>query len=200
MIRYVNSEKLTTRLGVDREILRRDIERRDVKALLMERINAADPGPIHANVGNKIAPFIDHRDVHGLFYFNRLFSAAAIILRASSSVIKILSREHACKRWPTIIRIPKCIRDRQLVFRLAVRKTAFRHPSPYFAVSAVPRDLSTSLRIVAPQDRPLKHGDLASGSDLDHPLLIVYAKPIMAKVISITTRSRNSSISAELTA
>lgn len=42
-------------------------------ALLIENEDATDPGPIHARVRNKISVLIDHRNVYGLFDFNRLF-------------------------------------------------------------------------------------------------------------------------------
>ncbi len=51
------------------------IERAGGKCLVDRYVDAADPGPIHADMGHKIAAFVDNRDVHGLADFSRsLFS------------------------------------------------------------------------------------------------------------------------------
>src|SRR5450631_2692318 len=75
VIGNVNSEELATRLQMLCEVLGWDIERAGGKCLIDRDVNAADPGPIHADMGNKISAFIDNRDVHRLSDFSRfLFS------------------------------------------------------------------------------------------------------------------------------
>src|SRR5580658_7364663 len=51
----VNPEKLTARLAVRREILCGNIERTRRVSLLLRNINAADPSPVHTDVGHKIS-------------------------------------------------------------------------------------------------------------------------------------------------
>src|ERR1700688_2754813 len=75
MIGNVNSEELAARLRMLRQVPGRDIEGAGGKRLIDRYVDAADPGPIHADMGNKIPAFVDNRDVHRLSDFSRfLFS------------------------------------------------------------------------------------------------------------------------------
>src|SRR6266851_5323428 len=72
MVGHLDSEELTARLRILREILRRNIEGTGSECLVNRDIDAADPGTVHANVGNKVAPFVDDRNVHGMSDFTSL--------------------------------------------------------------------------------------------------------------------------------
>jgi hypothetical protein len=68
----MNPEKLPARLGMLGEIFCRNIEGAGCECLVDRDVDAADLGTVHADVGHKIAAFVDHGDVHRLFDFDRL--------------------------------------------------------------------------------------------------------------------------------
>src|SRR5271154_4808816 len=72
MVRHLDSEELTARLRILREILRRNIEGTGSLGLVNRNVDAADPGAVHADMGNKIAAFVDDRNIHGLSDFSSL--------------------------------------------------------------------------------------------------------------------------------
>src|SRR5271168_955080 len=98
-----------------REIPGRDIEGARGKCLVDRYIDAADPGPIHADMGNKVAAFIDNRDVHGLVDFNRF------VFRGADNLACFLQRNH---RNPRHYKHCKC-RSKQMQC-LALRLTLAR--------------------------------------------------------------------------
>jgi len=62
----MNSEELTARLRILREILRRNIEGTGSVGLVNRDVDAADPGAVHADMRNQVAAFVDDSNVHGL--------------------------------------------------------------------------------------------------------------------------------------
>jgi hypothetical protein len=77
VIGHMNAEKLPARLGMLGEISCSNIEGAGCECLIDRYVDAADPGPIHADMGNKISAFVDYRDVHRLADFSRsLFGGA----------------------------------------------------------------------------------------------------------------------------
>jgi hypothetical protein len=87
VIRDMNAEKLPARLRMLGEIFGRNIEGAGGKCFIDRDVDAADPGAIHANMRNKIAPSSTTAIFIGCLISTAFFSAAAIIFRASSSVI-----------------------------------------------------------------------------------------------------------------
>ncbi len=65
----MNAEELASRLRMLCQIYGFNIECARRVSLLHGDINAANPGVVHANVGDYISAFISHRDIHGLANF-----------------------------------------------------------------------------------------------------------------------------------
>jgi hypothetical protein len=72
VIGCMDAKKLSTRLRMGGEIFGGDVEGARGVSLLDRNVDAAEPGAIHADVGDQVAAFIRDGDVHGLADFSRL--------------------------------------------------------------------------------------------------------------------------------
>src|SRR5712691_4889327 len=63
VVGHLDSEELTARLRILCEIHRRNIEGTGSVGLVNRDVDAANPGAVHADMGNKVAAFVHHRNV-----------------------------------------------------------------------------------------------------------------------------------------
>src|ERR1700680_103728 len=70
------------------EISSQDIERARSEGLVHGDVHAADPSPVHADVGNKIAASIDYHNVPGLSDFN------CLLFGGCNNLTCLLQRDH----------------------------------------------------------------------------------------------------------
>jgi len=85
----MNAEELTAGLGIFRKLLGADVEGACRECLFDRDIDAADPGIIHAHMGDKVAAAIRDGDIHGLLQFLRL------ALRRGNDFARIFQCDHS---------------------------------------------------------------------------------------------------------